>query len=196
MTTSSISTYHLTAPLPLPSRPGPVHTGRGGAGNFILSRPKATPSQPYASSSSHSPSSSTSPTSSQETLVLPNLSLPVYPPPPGLSSSSGRPSRQRKNNYISTGRGGWGNLHPASETAMFSFDEELEKICKAQENMAPVYHIGRGGAGNSVSGRRRNSSQSMRSESSCSESSSAEGESEGERGFRRAMERMWRGWKW
>ena len=31
---------------------------------------------------------------------------------------------------------------------MFSFDEELERLDRAHEDIAPVYHIGRGGYGN------------------------------------------------
>lgn len=31
---------------------------------------------------------------------------------------------------------------------MFSFDEELEHQMKQARNVAPVYHVGRGGAGN------------------------------------------------
>ena len=31
---------------------------------------------------------------------------------------------------------------------MFSFDEELERVRRGSEGMAPVYHIGRGGVGN------------------------------------------------
>ena len=33
---------------------------------------------------------------------------------------------------------------------MFSFDEELDRQRKMMEHQAPVYHIGRGGAGNLV----------------------------------------------
>jgi hypothetical protein len=53
---------------------------------------------------------------------------------------------------FSTGRGGAGNMHDASEERrMFSFDEELAK----QNNHAvPIYHIGRGGQGNAVKSRR------------------------------------------
>ncbi|EHY58794.1 hypothetical protein HRR83_007521 [Exophiala dermatitidis] len=46
------------------------------------------------------------------------------------------------------GRGGAGNVHPASERAIFSFDEELERQLSQERHAAPVYHVGRGGAGN------------------------------------------------
>ncbi|KAI9892768.1 MAG: hypothetical protein M1814_001188 [Vezdaea aestivalis] len=49
-----------------------------------------------------------------------------------------------------TGRGGAGNLvhNTTSERAIFSFDEELEREAKVEEKSAPVYYVGRGGAGN------------------------------------------------
>ncbi|PLB40101.1 DUF3602 domain-containing protein [Aspergillus candidus] len=48
---------------------------------------------------------------------------------------------------FTSGRGGAGNVHRTSERAMFSFDEELERDLR---RAAPVYHVGRGGAGNMV----------------------------------------------
>jgi Protein of unknown function (DUF3602) len=56
----------------------------------------------------------------------------------------------------------------ASERPIFSFDEELERQTKMQASMAPVYHIGRGGAGNFASGEgpRRTSAGSEGSSSS------------------------------
>jgi hypothetical protein len=48
-----------------------------------------------------------------------------------------------------TGRGGAGNYkQPPSERAIFSFDEELERQLSLDRHAAPVYHVGRGGAGN------------------------------------------------
>ena len=52
---------------------------------------------------------------------------------------------------FTSGRGGAGNVHLSSERAIFSFDEELERM---RTTAAPVYHVGRGGAGNSVDERR------------------------------------------
>ncbi|KAJ5544721.1 hypothetical protein N7535_006891 [Penicillium sp. DV-2018c] len=46
-----------------------------------------------------------------------------------------------------SGRGGAGNVHSSSERAIFSFDEELERDLR---RVAPVYHVGRGGAGNTM----------------------------------------------
>ncbi|KAL2821946.1 hypothetical protein BJX63DRAFT_175780 [Aspergillus granulosus] len=46
-----------------------------------------------------------------------------------------------------SGRGGAGNVHSSSERAIFSFDEELEREMR---RAAPVYHVGRGGAGNMI----------------------------------------------
>jgi hypothetical protein len=48
------------------------------------------------------------------------------------------------------GRGGVGNAKPKTERAMFSFDEELERDRLFHQHHAPVYSIGRGGAGNVV----------------------------------------------
>lgn len=45
------------------------------------------------------------------------------------------------------GRGGAGN-YVNDTPRMFSFDEELEHQMKQARNVAPVYHVGRGGAGN------------------------------------------------
>lgn len=59
------------------------------------------------------------------------------PPPPSNAQSL-------------TGRGGAGNVRRSGERAIFSFDEELEAQQRLQDKSAPVYHIGRGGAGNAV----------------------------------------------
>jgi len=48
------------------------------------------------------------------------------------------------------GRGGVGNAHSASERAMFSFDEELQRDKLRRDAVAPMYAVGRGGAGNIV----------------------------------------------
>ena len=52
-----------------------------------------------------------------------------------------------------TGRGGRGTLFraPPSEERVFQFDEEMVRVREVQ---APVYYIGRGGAGNYVDQRR------------------------------------------
>lgn len=51
---------------------------------------------------------------------------------------------------FSSGRGGAGNIHPHSERAIFSFDEELERQTTRQRKIdeGATYHVGRGGAGN------------------------------------------------
>ncbi|KAJ0426391.1 hypothetical protein BJY00DRAFT_307251 [Aspergillus carlsbadensis] len=56
---------------------------------------------------------------------------------------------------FTSGRGGAGNVHSSSERAIFSFDEELEREMR---RAAPVYHVGRGGAGNKI--RRDNDNES------------------------------------
>lgn len=63
---------------------------------------------------------------------------------------------------FTSGRGGAGNVHRASERAIFSFDEELERQRIVDAKVAPVYHIGRGGAGNTLVDARRPSMDSHR----------------------------------
>jgi len=96
--------------------------------------------------------------------------------------------------YYTSGRGGVGNYHrltaplPASERTIFSFDEELERDRLFHEHHAPVYSVGRGGAGNIVpadaistrshyskhdDGTPRNSSSSVRSDHSASAAAAA-----------------------
>jgi hypothetical protein len=53
-------------------------------------------------------------------------------------------------NHFFGGRGGAGNVHAPSERTIFSFDEELERDRLFHEHHAPVYSVGRGGAGNIV----------------------------------------------
>ena len=48
---------------------------------------------------------------------------------------------------FASGRGGAGNRSLTSESAIFTFDEELERL-RRTSGAAPVYHVGRGGAGN------------------------------------------------
>jgi len=59
----------------------------------------------------------------------------------GLPQGSGK---------FSSGRGGAGNIHPSSEKAIFSFDEELERQSTRERKIqdGAIYHVGRGGAGN------------------------------------------------
>ncbi|MCJ1365565.1 hypothetical protein MMC16_004689 [Acarospora aff. strigata] len=55
---------------------------------------------------------------------------------------------------FTSGRGGAGNVHRGAERAIFSFDEELDRQRVVEAKVAPVYHIGRGGAGNLIDDRR------------------------------------------
>ncbi|RPA98521.1 hypothetical protein L873DRAFT_1635519, partial [Choiromyces venosus 120613-1] len=81
------------------------------------------------------------------------FSLTTTPPPSSLSpySSSSSPPSSSSSQFFSTGIGGAGNIRHKTERAIFFFDEELEKENVIRENRAPVYSIGRGGAGNMVS---------------------------------------------
>ena len=113
-----------------------VRGGRGGAGNYRLVEPY--PTQPLVSSAASSSDRSCS-TFSKSSFK---------------SSSSG---------IFATGRGGAGNMHFASERAMFRFDEELAQERRRYQAPAPIYHIGRGGAANFVAPPRqeRNARSSM-----------------------------------
>jgi len=57
---------------------------------------------------------------------------------------------QQPNRNFFGGRGGAGNVHSSAERTIFSFDEELERDRLFHEHHAPVYSVGRGGAGNMV----------------------------------------------
>jgi len=86
-----------------------------------------------------------------------------------------------------SGRGGAGNLHAhASERPIFSFDEELDRQRRMMEHQAPVYHMGRGGAGNfkiaDVNGRRS---------SAGSEASTASSTEQNSVGVRNSLEGTW-----
>jgi hypothetical protein len=74
--------------------------------------------------------------------------------------------------YFTAGRGGAGNVHREKERAIFSFDEELERQRKMMEHQAPVYHVGRGGAGNLVDELHPRSTRSGSADSTISNDSS------------------------
>lgn len=71
---------------------------------------------------------------------------------------------------------------------MFSFDEELEMLRGAEESIAPVYHIGRGGQGNLV--RRKTSMSPWDSDSAMSSSASSGGSESGLSAWRSKFERV------
>jgi hypothetical protein len=91
-----------------------------------------------------------------------------YVDPKSITSgadASGPASRTALNtkssNYYPSGRGGAGNMTFAgNERPIFSFDEELERQRRMQQHQAPVYHVGRGGAGNFASEKRASSASS------------------------------------
>jgi len=103
------------------------------------------------------------------------------------SGPASRTSLPPSRSYTS-GRGGAGNLHAhASERPIFSFDEELERQRRMMEHLAPVYHIGRGGAGNfgteSTIGRRSSAVSQASSASSTGQTIDA--------GMRTSLEGTW-----
>lgn len=86
--------------------------------------------------------------------------------------------------YFATGRGGAGNMHREKERAMFSFDEELRQQERLRSQQAPVYHVGRGGAGNLVDEMKPRSQR----QGSSGSVSSVESDKDG---VRRSMESAW-----
>lgn len=112
-------------------------------------------------------------------------------------NATGPPSLTRLDSNVpktfKSGRGGAGNVHSSSERAMFSFDEELERELR---RVAPVYHVGRGGAGNKIhtdgSDSSSNSLNRMFSGSSSVTGSSAGSVSD--RAREKAMRGLERGW--
>ena len=106
-------------------------------------------------------------------------------------TASGPASRTKlppppSNVTYATGRGGAGNMRK-SERAIFSFDEELQQQERLRSQQAPVYHIGRGGAGNLVDEMKPRCHRQS-SASSASSSSSVESEKDG---VRRSVEHAW-----
>lgn len=88
------------------------------------------------------------------------------------------------NNCYLTGRGGAGNMKK-TERAMFSFDEELQQQERLRAQQAPVYHIGRGGAGNLIDEWKPRAQR----QNSASSNSSVESEKDG---ARRSVDSTWR----
>lgn len=77
-----------------------------------------------------------------------------------------RPTVKR---IVPSGRGGAGNMVLESEESIFQFDEDM---AKKRDIEAPVYRIGRGGAGNVFTSQPQNQSSSRKysSDSNASES--------------------------
>lgn len=82
-------------------------------------------------------------------LVLPWKITPPTTATGPASRTTLKPSPTRRH----SGRGGAGNLQPYyrdAERAIFSFDEELRRDSELLERQAPIFHVGRGGAGNAI----------------------------------------------
>lgn len=111
------------------------------------------------------------------------------------SDASGPASRlsqaslnQPRRSFIS-GRGGAGN-HVREAPRIFSFDEELEHQMRQDKHVAPVYHVGRGGAGNL----RTSTSSSDYAKRRTSDSNSASSASSAESGADVATRNIKKGW--
>ncbi|KAK2768630.1 hypothetical protein FQN54_000486 [Arachnomyces sp. PD_36] len=69
----------------------------------------------------------------------------------GAPTSTSRLQHNTPKDYRTSGHGGTGNTYySSSEWAIFSFDEELERQLKREKEAAPIFYVGRGGAGNTV----------------------------------------------
>lgn len=75
----------------------------------------------------------------------------ITPPTSATGPASLTPLPTSATRNFTSGRGGIGNVHQGSERAIFSFDEELER---QKTGNAPIFHVGRGGAGNLIDERR------------------------------------------
>lgn len=111
------------------------------------------------------------------------------------SNATGPASRHpslwsRKRPVFTSGRGGAGNLHSSSERTIFSFDEELEREMRQTQDLAPVCHVGRGGAGNKA----YVDAASQRGQSSASDSDSVNSNTSAESGalsLNRRLKKQW-----
>jgi len=134
----STRSYSIVEPHPNPSTStNYISTGRGGAGNAI----RTHPSQITRGADARGPAAAAA-------AIRASLSSTKSSPPSSHYTSSTKSTSTY--NYITSGRGGAGNAFPASERAIFSFDEELERQLRLESDVAPVYHVGRGGAGNLI----------------------------------------------
>lgn len=167
--------YTITEPHPSVAQNSYIHSGRGGAGNFLraplttapsgVPTPVVVPLQPTASRGS-------------------------------LTSTSSTASR-----FYYSGRGGAGNAHAAIERPVLSFEEEYNARARRGEEpeaeeaiitMSPTlashgHLVGRGGAGNFAGKKKRSGSSS-----SSSAASSASGRSGGSVGWRRRLSNLFR----
>lgn len=125
-----------------------ISSGRGGAGNIA----KYNRANLTAGPSASGPASRFS-ISAASTASTPN------------AASAAPAAADRK---VFSGIGGAGNAKPASERRIFSFDEELERQQKLTENAnaTPIYHVGRGGAGNAYAHAQQRKASSAASVSS------------------------------
>ncbi|KAF2151426.1 hypothetical protein K461DRAFT_269659 [Myriangium duriaei CBS 260.36] len=141
--------YHVTEPHPSVNpakRSAYLGSGRGGAGN--ISR--------YASATLTSGSNATGPACRM--LPLPPTSARMMTGRGGAGNARAtstsaavvKPVIKTRSSSESSASSSTSDMDSPSQRAMFSFDEELQRDQRMRDNAArtPVYHIGRGGAGN------------------------------------------------
>lgn len=109
------------------------------------------------------------------------------------ATASGPASRTKlpsppTNSLYATGRGGAGNMKK-TERAIFSFDEELRQQERLRSQQAPIFHIGRGGAGNLIDGGIKPPRSQRQGSSASSSSSSMESDKDG---VRQSIEIAWK----
>jgi hypothetical protein len=176
----SSRSYSIVEPHPQPSPSAHyISTGRGGAGNAI----RNTPSQITRGTDATGPAAAAAIRASLATSKA-------------SSSCSGSTHSSSHRQWSTGGRGGAGNVFPASERAIFSFDEELERQLRRERDVAPVYHVGRGGAGNlmhGASGSERKVERRMSDDSGASlGSTSSRGSESGADVFNRSVKKGWK----
>lgn len=74
---------------------------------------------------------------------------------------------------------------------MFSFDEELAQQERMREHAAPVYHIGRGGAGNFHGSGEGSEKASRMNRTNSNSSTASSGSDASSNGMRRSIEGAW-----
>ncbi len=172
----SSRSYSIVEPHPNPSSSHYISTGRGGAGNAIRT-------------SSHNITRGADATGPAAAAAI----------RASLASSSSKPASTTSatQTYSMGGRGGAGNFFPSSERTIFSFDEELERQLRWERDVAPVYHVGRGGAGNLIHGttsaQKNSNVRRMSDDSGASLASvSSHGSESGADVFNRGVKKGWK----
>lgn len=112
----------------------------------------------------------------------------------GAPTSTTGPHHNSPKELRSFGRGGAGDVYyNSSEWAIFSFDEELECQLRRETEAAPIFHVGRGGAGDMRHPREYNLTKRPSETGSIGSNSSALSETDRatDKSSRRNIEKGW-----